>query len=243
MDTPRLTPEAAARIRANADASANEPWTADGQRHVVRRLRNGLNLTQAELAQKVQINDSKLSLFENGLIELSDDEWKRVSRFLFSHKGPWKPGQLDMLAGTYEARQAQWQKHLDSRKHTNRRFLRKQAGMSQRELALATGIPRNKIIEWEAGRLELTAKEQAKWQEVIQAAESRRKHSDPWWKLKVAHYAIEDLLEDRKRWLPRLQNLTSVDDPVIAEIIASFRREISELEAAIHLKKVESADD
>jgi transcriptional regulator with XRE-family HTH domain len=253
------------RARANELLSGEREPEAPLTPEILRFCRKWAGgLSQVQLAQRAKVSDSKLSLFENGLVQLTPEESRRVKKVLNRkmlevqkilknnpHADP-HLGNLRQLAGMEAPTEAEaraydewYAAHVERPQRVqDRRFLRKHTGMSQRELARASRIPRNKIIEWEAGRVDLTAEEQSRWDEAIRTARVEKKRSDPWWKLTVAHYTIEDLLKERKRYLPRLENITSVDDPVIQEITASFRREIADLEAALRSQKVQTdADD
>jgi transcriptional regulator with XRE-family HTH domain len=196
-------------------------------RAAARKLRELFALTQADVAEKAGvITESELSLFENGFVDLAENKLKRLEKALnaLAEANEDKPGFKALQDGTFAKQYASWS---ERRRKEARRSLRRRAKLTQIELARAIGIPRKRLIYWEDGRAELSDAEFAKWQEVLVAAIVKKRKADPWIRPRLM---VDALLAERRDFLTRLQNLSSVDDPVIAEIIESFRREIAELE-------------
>lgn len=218
------------------EGSGNKPTPAQVNflREVLLHLRQYSGLTQAEAAHKARLSDSKLSLYENGLVELTKVELNRLYRILSKDSPPINFRELTSGDAAKKDTIKKWEewrtKGRARQDKESRRFARKQVGMTQNQLARETGIPANKIIQWELGRVELTSEEQDRWKQVLRNAEKKQKQADPWWKLQVAHYTIEDLIEEKKGVVARLENLQGINDPVIAEIIESYQREIAALE-------------
>jgi transcriptional regulator with XRE-family HTH domain len=196
-------------------------------RRAARKLRELYGLTQAEVAAKASvITQSELSLYEEGFVDLPEKKLQRLEKALndLAEANQDKPGFKAMQDGTFAEKYASWS---ERRQKEARRSLRRQAGLTQIRLARETGIPRKKLIYWEDGRAELSDAEFAKWQQALIHASVEKRRADPWSKLELR---IRAMLKERRRWLPLLEKATSIDDPIIAEIIESFRREIAELE-------------
>ncbi len=205
-------------------------------RLAAKSLREMYGVTQDEIAHRAGISDSKLSLYESGFVDLTDVELRRLDKVLnaLAKKNDLKPmpsltflisGQMD---DTFAERYASWSK---SKQINARRSLRRQVKLTQIELAREIGIQRKKLINWEAGRLELSDAEFAKWQKVIVAAIVKRKKADPWARLAVR---IEDALKAHEGKI--------LDHPLIAEIMESFRRENAELEQSRLIASKSEAD-
>ena len=113
--------------------------TVDVTRRAIRSARQALGWTQVTLAQKAKMDQSKISLYERGQIELTPEELARVEDAVSSAKIPRR------FAHEFQ-----------------RKFRRQQAGMSQQELANKAQISRSKLSRWESGLLELTAVELAR---------------------------------------------------------------------------------
>ena len=192
------------------------------KRRQIRETRQLLGLTQMEVAQKARISQHKLSLYENGLAELTPKEHARVAKILsMPQKHPRPAGNLD----------EQLEAWRDAKSVERRSVYRKQTGMSLRQFGLAAGIPRNKLGKWETGDGALTPEEYARWEKAVRDAESERQKSDPWWQLENAQQAMSDLKAELSSKVSRLEAATNLDDPIVSEIIQSFRREIAQLEA------------
>jgi transcriptional regulator with XRE-family HTH domain len=189
--------------------------------------------TQSDIAEDARISQSKLSLYESGFVDLAEKELQRLGKALNAlatdndfglRPSPGPAGGLlsEMFGftalndGTFAEKYASWSKKKQIRA---RRSMRRQAKLTQIEVAREIGIPRKKLIYWESGRLELSEAETEKWQQVIVAATVKQKQADPWARLAVR---IEDAL--------RAHEGKILDHPLIVEIMESFRRENAELE-------------
>jgi DNA-binding XRE family transcriptional regulator len=194
------------------------PENKTRDRRTVKELREMFGATQEELARKAGFSGGKLSLYESGFVDLSDGESRRLNKALnaLSKENTGMPGITSLIDGTYLEKCAAWNKKQTIK---SRRSFRRQAKLPQIKLAREIGIPRKKLIHWEAGRLELSDAEFAKWQQVVVAAIVKQKKADPWARLEAR---IEVALEAHKGRI--------LDDPLIAEIMESFRRENAELE-------------
>lgn len=164
--------------------------TPDEKRKAARLLRQAAGMTQLEVAQKAKISRPKLSLYETGLVDLTADELRRVEKVL--HRAQRPPV---TLASLLKAEVPKQEKQKPADEKTQRKFRRQQAGISQRALALASKIPRNKLIEFEAGRIPLNAGELARWETVLNEAAKAKMLADPYFKLEVAHSAGKGLWE------------------------------------------------
>jgi transcriptional regulator with XRE-family HTH domain len=194
--------------------------TMDNPRDI-REKRQLLGLTQMEVAQKARISQYKLSLYETGLAELTPKEHARVAKILSTpQKHPRPEANLEKeLEAWREAKSVE-----------RRSFYRKQTGMSLREFGRTAGIPRNKLGKWEAGKPTLTAEEYARWEKTVLEGQRKQQLADPWWQLENAQQAMSDLKAELSSKVSRLEAATSLDDPIVSEIIQSFRREIAQLE-------------
>jgi hypothetical protein len=179
--------------------------SADEQREIFRRFLYETGLTLVAFGKLCGLTNPMLSMFENGKRELSDKAWGRVhdamNKVVVRNRA-----RLEVKRAKVSEAAAK----LPLTGYLSEMFL-----PNSREIVDRTRIAKSalrvkqvldQIAERPSGKAELKA-------------------------------LVEDLigilgenLEERKRWLLRLQNLSSVDDPVIAEIMESFRREIETLE-------------
>lgn len=203
--------------------------TKQEERRQITEMRQLLGLTQAEVAQgmRPRISHSKLSLYENGIVDLAPKEYEGLKKFLSRPQKHPRPGFVAMNAGNFDEQFEAWQ---EAKSVERRTVYRKQTGMSLREFGLVAKIPRNRLCNWEAGTAALNPEEYARWEKVVREGRSKQDLADPWSRLKSAYSTIQELLAERRRFLSGLEGLTRIDDPVISEIIESFRREIAELE-------------
>lgn len=193
-------------------------------RHTAKQLREMFDVIQEEIARKAGISGSKLSLYENGFVDLTDAELRRLEKVLnaLPKKSDVKPmpSPLFLITGktddTFAERYAAWS---EKKRIKARRSLRRQVKLTQIELAREIGIPRKKLIHWETGRLELSDAEFAKWQQVIIEHYVAQKKADPWARLEVR---IQSALNAHEGKI--------LDHPLIMEIMESFRRESETLE-------------
>lgn len=199
------------------------------------KFRDELGVTQADVAHMAKVSQAKLSLWENQFVDFTPAELKRVGEVfdkLWKKHGA--PGFKAMLAGTWAEQRAKWNKKQITR---GRKSLRKQARLSQMALAEKIGITVKRYQAFEANRIDLTDGEHAKWADTISSILTQRLAANPW--MRPAFMADNllkeraELLAERKGFLSRLQSLVSIDDPVIAEIMESFRREIAQLEEQV----------
>ncbi len=189
--------------------------------------------TQSDIAEDARISQSKLSLYESGFVDLAEKELQRPRKALNAlatdsdfglRPSPGKGLLSEMFGftalndGTFAEKYASWSKKKQIKA---RRSMRRQAKLTQIEVARELGIPRKKLIYWESGRLELPDAEEAKWLQVIVAATVKQKQADPWARLAVRIEALEDALKAHEGKI--------LDHPLIVEIMESFRRENAEL--------------
>lgn len=203
-------------------------------RSAAKSLREMYDVTQADVAEKAGISDSKLSLYENGFVDLTEKELKRLEKALNAlAKANRDMPRLGVLSGrvseltkpllqdnTFGEQYASWSEKKQIRA---RRSIRRQAKLTQIEVARGIGIQRRKLINWEAGRLELSDAEFSKWQQVIVAAIVKKKKADPWARLEIR-------IEDALRAALQSHKGQVLDDPLIAEIMESYRNEIEAFE-------------
>jgi transcriptional regulator with XRE-family HTH domain len=209
----------------------DKDYTPDEIRKGFRLARRVMGLTQSQVALRSGIADSKLSLWENGLIDLDPAELRRVEAIFNKAKSAY--GKLSQLALSESG--------LDS--SAVRKLRRQQVNLNQRELARRAKIPRNKLMQWEQGRIELSSDEIARWESALLEAARR----DPYLQLDVAREIGDDLWKSQKSLkqrvsdleqqiqfhqtqVARLEHSNSLDDPIVQEVIASLRREIVKLE-------------
>jgi transcriptional regulator with XRE-family HTH domain len=209
-------------------------------RGALRKFRKQTGLSLAELARLASLSESMLCQFELGNRGLSNEALTRVQQALEEVK----------------------------RKQKSRKLRRLRAGLTETQLARATKIPRKKIIQWEARQIELTYEEQDRLMGVIYDAIAKREQppvDSPVYQKALAEYTAafnaqlpdpvslyqllqlagnaqpSDFIEQRKEFVTRLENLKGIDDPVIAEIVESFRREIAALEKQLAEAKAVTA--
>jgi len=218
-------------------------------RRIVKKLREMYGARQSDVAGDAKISQSKLSLWENEFVDLADKELQRLAKVMNAlseknYASPGKPGITAVMRGTFAEEYASWS---ETKRVKARRSLRRQAHLTVIALAEKIGIPEKKLREWENGkkRVELTDAEEKKWQQAITAASVEKMKADPWTRTAFMADTLlnerAELLAERKSFLSRLKSLSSIEDPVIAEIMESFRREISELEQ--QKKPVASSND
>jgi transcriptional regulator with XRE-family HTH domain len=205
-------------------------------RWAAKTMREMYGATQSDIAEDARISQSKLSLYESGFVDLTEKELQRLKKALnalatdndFSLEplpGPATgllsemPG-LALNDGTFAERYASWSKKKQIRA---RQSMRRQAQLTQIEVARELGITPKKLGHWEAGRLELSEAAIARWRQVIVAATVKQKKADPWARLEIR-------IEDAAHTALQSHKGQVLDDPLIAEIIASLRREIEALE-------------
>jgi transcriptional regulator with XRE-family HTH domain len=186
-------------------------------------------LSQGDAAEKARINRSKLCLFERGSIDLSEKELKRLDKLYGADKVP-----LRSLIGYGPD---------EPRTESQRRKLRRQrADVSQSELAKLTGISQTRLSRWETERATLAPEEEALIEKTLDEVIERASHRDPY---RVALASDEDAEYLFNQWkasrreadrnffqtqVARLEHSSSLDDPIVQEVIASLRREIAKLE-------------
>jgi len=194
--------------------------TPDEARKAVRLLRQAKGMTQYDLAEDARVNRSKLSLYERGSLDLSEAELRRVRRALrMKSDETLKPADLRGIS------------------EIQRRKLRRQhVGLTQHQLAKLTGISQTKLSDYENGKAELTPSEETLWVKATDEA-AERMGSDVYFKLRLAEEHNEELynerralLSERRDLLSKLESSPSIGDPIVQEVIASFRREIADLE-------------
>jgi len=221
----------------------DKDYTPDEIRKGFRLARRAMGLTQGQVALRSGIADSKLSLWENGLIDLDPAELRRVEAILNKAGKKSAYGKLSQLAGSESGGSPLFPQidQLDS--SAVRKLRRQQVNLNQRELARRAKIPRNKLMQWEQGRIELSSDEIARWESALLEAARR----DPYLQLDVAREIGDDLWKSQKSLkqrvsdleqqiqfhqtqVARLEHSNSLDDPIVQEVIASLRREIVKLE-------------
>jgi transcriptional regulator with XRE-family HTH domain len=81
-----------------------------------------------------------------------------------------------------------------------RKFVRRRTGMSQRDLARKARIPRNKIIEWEAGRAELSPEEYSRWEQTVCDPKIKEDLSEQWAMLNYVSGFSPARLREIEKW-------------------------------------------
>jgi transcriptional regulator with XRE-family HTH domain len=203
-------------------------------RRAVKQFREMFGATQSDVAEDAGISQSKISLYESGFVDLTEKELQRLGRALdaLSNDPDGKPGLTALNDGTFAEKYASWSQKKQIKA---RRSMRRQAKLTQIEVARETGIPPKKLRHWETGRLELSDTDVAKWQQVIVAATVKHKKADPWARLEVRiEIALEDALNAHQGEI--------LDHPLIAKIMESFRRETSALEEQLAAKTLVTPD-
>jgi len=223
-----------------------QPQELTKKGNVIRIARQGAELTQGELAAKAKINRSKLSLYEQGMIDLTNAELERVWKIL--NAAPRRYGTLSQLAGD----PVKWKKALSdvgqrsaSEKYS-RGLLRKQARVSQQELSRLTGIARSKLSAWESRNAQLS---DAEFEKVMDVLLDRVKR-DPYWELEQTHEVAQELwknnVEMRKQVLALEEKNAALAKEVMAQAkeIAALRGWYDAMEkAALAHAQVEEASE
>lgn len=135
---------------------------SDGDRRAVRVARQALGMTQMDLARRMKISHSKVSLFENGLADLDPDEMRRLQKTI-------KSGMAKVTSDYKKHSKYVYESAARKDGVPERKALRQRADLSQSELARNAGISQSRISLWETGRAELTKKELASWEETIRS--------------------------------------------------------------------------
>jgi transcriptional regulator with XRE-family HTH domain len=202
--------------------------TTAENRQRFREARQLQGFTQMELAQEARISHSKISLFENGVVDLTPKEHARLKKVLS------KRGRSTISLASPANRSAELESLREAESVAHRSVYRKQTGMSLRAFARAAKIPVNKLCKWESDKAKLSSEETARWLQTYQEGERKQQQSDPWWLLDNALRAMAELQAEDERKASGLEAVAAragiLDDPIVSEIIQSFRREIAQLE-------------
>jgi len=157
------------------------------RRHV-RIARQSLGWTQAELAAKTGLSQSKLSLYESGQVGMSDEDLEQVWVVLERRLG----GKAGPMSALLQAPGVEGEATDKSSIRRQRRARRQGANMSQHELARKIGIGRSKLSQWELGNLELTSEERQRWERELTI-------SDPYFQIEVHREAGRELFAANKK--------------------------------------------
>src|SRR5579859_2388093 len=126
-------------------------------------------MTQVELARKAGVNRSKISLYEQGFVELQPKELSKIEKALTVTKDVAGPFSYFTLMDFVALPEDKYKKQIaEICKERKRRRVR--AGLSQHELARAMGIQQSKLSEWESGKVLLTDAELEAWAIALQKA-------------------------------------------------------------------------
>jgi predicted transcriptional regulator len=210
---------------------------SEEMRKYTRMQRKLLALTQEELGVSVGLSASKLSLYESGLIDLTADEVRRIDKFLnkLSRGNMVKLSDLGRL-GSAEDFDALWNKKPSVNEKTQKRFFRQSAGLTQRQLARKARIPRNKLIKFESGKIDLTNEETARWWQAIRDAANAKKQEDPYRQIEALSEVLkkrEEVLKSKDEMIAAKNNIIAAADKIEAiskEIIEELKTEIARLE-------------
>jgi transcriptional regulator with XRE-family HTH domain len=219
----------------------------DVKSNAIRLARQAAGLTQGELAKWARIDRSKLSLFENDLIQLTPAELQRVEAY-FDLNAQSHPVTLAALAGDPEklrelAEKAANLAKRSSEEHRSRKILRQQARISQQELSRLTGIPRSKLSPWEAGKRELTEAETDRVLDVL----IERARRNPYFALEQDSRAAAALFKSNRELREKIDTLEKKHAAQVAAMqkeIAALREWYDAMEkAAIAHARVEEASE
>jgi transcriptional regulator with XRE-family HTH domain len=153
-------------------------------RQQLRMKREIAGLSQMEVARRMNISHSTLSLFENGLGDLHPEVFLRLGKLLES--------ELRKVERAYEKRVEYGYESAASKDGVpERTSLRKRADMSQSELSKNSRISQSRISLWETGRVELTKEELVRWELALRSGMERA----------IAKKALveREILKDEKR--------------------------------------------
>ena len=210
---------------ADAEQKSPEELLEDLQSPKVRQhfrlSRQAAGLTQMEVARRLKVSHSTLSLFENGLGDLHPADIIRLDKILNS--------EMDKIQRSYEQRiDYAYESAARPDGAAERKLLRQRADISQSELAKAAKISQSRISLWEAGQVELTADESDRWKLAIQLGMERA----------VAKSVIgerEIIKEEKEGIQKRLRELL----PSLKEVHSNYKQELER--AAKHLSNVREA--
>jgi transcriptional regulator with XRE-family HTH domain len=192
---------------------------------LIRIARQMADLTQGELAKKAKINRSKISLFENGLMDLTEAELTRVNAVIeaASKRTP-KSGVsqlsslLNPISPTLVAEQFERERTLAQRESVeSRKSFRIRAGLSQQELSKLTGIPRSKLSPWESGKLDLTT---AEFETVRQVCVDRVLRKDPYFAAAAGRNWADELWKSNRELREKLEAVEAKNAALGKEIAA-----------------------
>ena len=140
-------------------------------RRTAKQFREMFGATQSDIAEDAGISQSKLSLYESGFVDLAEKELQRLGKALNALAtdndfglqplpGPAGRDSKGLLSdmsgftalndGTFAEKYASWSKKKQIR---SRQSMRRQAKLTQIEVARELGITPKKLRHWEAGRL------------------------------------------------------------------------------------------
>src|SRR5262249_50157827 len=132
----------------------------------VRLSRQAAGLTQMDVASRMKISHTKISLFENGLATLSLDEMRRLDQIINSELDKVGRSRQERIEYAYES--AAKKDGVPERKR-----LRQRADLSQAELAKASGISQSRLSLWETGQVQLSTAEIARWRSALRTGLER----------------------------------------------------------------------
>lgn len=223
------------------------------RRRLVRTFRKQTGLTLVDLGKLAELSNPMLSQFENGKVNLSDESWKRLcdamEKFLLTANENYKAEiakaketaaklspeaceRIRQRANEILARPSDASNDERITEKVRGMFfeLRQRSGLTLAEAAQKSGIDDAKLALYENGRAELTEEEESRLRRALTEGVPRMSLSE------LLGAKPAELIGQRKEFVARLENLHDIDDPVIAEIIASFRREIEDLEETLNVQ-------
>jgi transcriptional regulator with XRE-family HTH domain len=206
-------------------------------RRAIRLARQTAGMTQMEVARRMKISHSKLSLFESGLGDLESRDLVLLQKIINS--GLSKAGRSYEDRFEYALESAAMKDGMPERKR-----LRLKADLSQSELSNRSQIPQSRISLWETGQVELTKDELARWGGAIRAGMERailqgaiiEREMLKVEKQEIAGLSME-LIKRQKEQIERLnKHLSNVEQAYQIEI-RRLKKENAELRAQAKKKR------
>lgn len=200
------------------------------QSSVRRSRRLALGMTQLAVAAAALIPQSKLSPYESGAVDLTAEELARLDAALGIVP-------LKSMLKAEASEPAQMDPKL------RRRFLRKEARLSQYELCRRAKIGRSALSNWELGRSELKVDAYARWAAALQDALKGTLQDDPAFQLEQANKSGQRFWEANgalRKHVARLERRITDLERKLAEVRSLYE---AETDAALKHEQARLAEE
>lgn len=217
---------------------------SNANRESVRNRRLQAGLTQADVALRAKISRSKYAFYEQGYVELTGEELRRVGKVVRSvkPKPPSTPlGQYARIMGVaapdassgnepeaaspfstmppHLRNKPMKDMSLQERHEVLRHYLqarRRESGISQHELARALKITQTRLSQWESGKLVPSNEQLQQWEDSLLDRRIAKKLSDPFFLLDKQTDENDTLREENRLLREELQRKQVAVEQLVA---------------------------